>query len=96
MQSMPNALAQRRMLPYLLLIVSTASWGGNWVAARAITLDVPPFALVFWRWALASAVLLPFAAAQVREDAALIRRHWRALLAFGALGTAGSRAPTTC
>lgn len=89
MQSMPNALAQRRMLPYLLLIVSTASWGGNWVAARAITLDVPPFALVFWRWALASAVLLPFAAAQVREDAALIRRHWRALLAFGALGTAG-------
>ena len=86
---MSDSRAQRRTLPYLLLIVSTASWGGNWVAARAITLDVPPFTLVFWRWALASALLAPFAAARLREDAALIRRHWRALAAFGALGTAG-------
>ncbi len=86
---MSDSPAPRRALPYLLLVVSTASWGGNWVAARAITFDVPPFTLVFWRWALASALLAPFAAAQLREDAVLIRRHWRALAAFGALGTAG-------
>jgi drug/metabolite transporter (DMT)-like permease len=47
------------MLPTLLLLVAAASWGGNWVAARWVTADVPPFALAFWRWALASAVLLP-------------------------------------
>jgi drug/metabolite transporter (DMT)-like permease len=81
--------AHRRTLPYLLLLVATASWGGNWVAARAITFDVPPFALSFWRWAIASVILLPFAAAQVREDAPLIRRHLPALAAFGVIGVAG-------
>jgi drug/metabolite transporter (DMT)-like permease len=86
---MPDALARQRKLSYLLLLISTASWGGNWVAARAITLDVPPFALSFWRWAIASLLLLPFAAAQLREDAPLVRRHFPALVAFGVIGVAG-------
>src|SRR2546429_5875581 len=66
---MPDALARQRTLATLLLLVAAASWGGNWVAARAITLEVPPFALSFWRWAIASALLLCFAGAQLREDA---------------------------
>jgi drug/metabolite transporter (DMT)-like permease len=86
---MPDTFPQRRMLPTLLLLVATASWGGNWVAARAITPDVPPFALSFWRWAIASVMLLPFAAAQLREDAPRIRRHLPALVAFGVIGVAG-------
>ena len=49
---------------------------GRVAAADVISaIDVPPFALSFWRWAIASVILLPFAAAQVREDAPLIRRH---------------------
>ena len=86
---MPDTLLQRRMLPTLLLLVAAASWGGNWVAARAVYLDVPPFALVFWRWALAAALIFPFAAAQLREDAQLVRSHLPALAAFGVIGTAG-------
>ena len=85
----PDTLLQRRMLPTLLLLVAAASWGGNWVAARAVYLDVPPFALVFWRWALAAALIFPFAAAQLREDAQLVRSHLPALAAFGVIGTAG-------
>jgi drug/metabolite transporter (DMT)-like permease len=77
------------MLPYLLLVISAASWGGNWVAARWVTPDVPPFALSFWRWALASAMLLPLALAQLRADAPLIRHHLPALAAFGLIGAAG-------
>src|SRR2546426_7923934 len=86
---MPDTLLQRRMLPTLLLLVAAASWGGNWVAARAVYLDVPPFALVFWRWALAAALIFPFAAVQLREDAQLVRSHLPALAAFGVIGTAG-------
>src|SRR5882762_1667183 len=86
---MPDALARQRTLSTLLLLVAAASWGGNWVAARAITPEVPPFALSFWRWAIASALLLPFAAAQLREDAPIIRRHLPALIAFGVVGVAG-------
>jgi drug/metabolite transporter (DMT)-like permease len=86
---MSDALARQRTQSTLLLLVAAASWGGNWVAARAIILEVPPFALSFWRWAIAAALLLPFAAAQLREDAALIRRHLPALIAFGVIGAGG-------
>src|SRR3979490_2647299 len=83
---MPEPLLQRRMLPALLLLVGAASWGGNWVAARAVYLDVPPFALVFWRWALAAALIFPFAAAQLHEDGQLVRSHLPALAALGVSG----------
>jgi len=86
---MSDALARQRTQSTLLLLVAAASWGGNWVAARAIIAEVPPFALSFWRWAIAAALLLPFAAAQLREDAALIRRHLPALIAFGVIGAGG-------
>jgi len=86
---MSDAIARQRTQSTLLLLVAAASWGGNLVAARAIILEVPPFALSFWRWAIAAALLLPFAAAQLREDAALIRRHLPALIAFGVIGAGG-------
>jgi drug/metabolite transporter (DMT)-like permease len=86
---MHDAVARRQTLPYMLLLISAASWGGNWVAARSVHLDVPPFALSFWRWALASAILFPFALAQLRRDARAIRRHLPILAAFGAIGAAG-------
>src|SRR5258706_34320 len=86
---MPDALARQRMQSTLLLLVAAASWGGNWVAARAIIVEVPPFALSFWRWAIAAALALPFGAAQLREAAPLIRRHLPALIAFGVIGAGG-------
>ena len=86
---MPDGIAQRRALPYLLLLIAAASFGGNWVAARIVDSQVPPFALSFWRWAIASAILLPFAAAQLRADAPLIRRNLPLLALFGAIGAGG-------
>ena len=86
---MQDGLARRRALPYLLLLIAAASFGGNWVAARMVNFEVAPFALSFWRWAIASALLFPFAVAQLREDAPLIRRHYPKLLVFGAVGAGG-------
>jgi drug/metabolite transporter (DMT)-like permease len=86
---MQEGLARQRALPYLLLLIAAASFGGNWVAARVVNFEVAPFALSFWRWAIAAAILLPFAAAQLREDAPLIRRHFSKLFVFGAVGAGG-------
>jgi len=86
---MQDGPARHRALPYVLLLVAAASFGGNWVAARVVNFEVAPFALSFWRWAIASALLLPFAAAQLREDAPLIRRHFPKLFVFGAVGAGG-------
>jgi len=86
---MQDGLARQRALPYLLLLVAAASFGGNWVAARLVNFEVAPFALSFWRWAVATLLLCPFAIAQLRADAPLIRRHFAKLMVFGAVGAGG-------
>ena len=86
---MQDGLARERALPYLLLLIAAASFGGNWVAARVVNFEVAPFALSFWRWAVAGVLLFPFAASQLREDAPLIRRNAAVLAVFGAIGAGG-------
>lgn len=78
----------RGALPYLLLIIATASWGGNWVASRAVIHDVTPFALVFWRWFLAGLIMLPFVAGHARRDLPIALKHWRWIVFFGLTGPA--------
>jgi drug/metabolite transporter (DMT)-like permease len=85
---MPPEHHARNFLPYLLLIVATGSWGGNWVASRAIYTEVTPFALVFWRWFLAGLVMLPFVVGHVRRDWQAALKHWRWILFFGITGPA--------
>jgi drug/metabolite transporter (DMT)-like permease len=86
---MQNSEARAGALPYLLVLIAAASFGGNWVAARVVNFEVGPFALSFWRWAIAGILLFPLALAQLREDAPLIGRHWIKLLVFGAVGAGG-------
>jgi drug/metabolite transporter (DMT)-like permease len=86
---MQDGLTRERALPYLLLLIAAASFGGNWVAARVVNFEVAPFALSFWRWAIAAVILLPFAATQLRQDAPLIRAHLLKLFVFGAVGAGG-------
>ncbi|HKW36741.1 MAG TPA: DMT family transporter [Burkholderiales bacterium] len=86
---MQDSSARARALPYFLILVAAASFGGNWVAAREVNFEVAPFALSFWRWGIASVLLFPFALAQLRDDAPLIRRHWPGLFVFGAVGAGG-------
>ncbi len=78
--------------PYVMLLVTVASWAGNVVVARAIHQDIPPMSLTFWRWGVAAAAMLPFAAARMWEHRATIWRHWRPLLVLGATGVAAFQA----
>lgn len=71
---------------YLLLILSTFFWGGNFVLSRAVHADMPPLALAFWRWVLALVVILPFAWPQWKRHRLLMMQHWKVLLALSVLG----------
>ncbi|WPC05908.1 DMT family transporter [Pseudomonas benzenivorans] len=76
-------------LAVLGLLLAVLCWSGNALVARAFSTEIPPFALSFWRWSLALALLLPFAALPLwRHRAALRQAGWR-LLALGGLGIAG-------
>ena len=75
--------------PYLLLTLTTLFWSGNMVIGRGVRADVPPFGLGFWRWTLALLIVLPFAWPHLRAQWPLLRRHWRPVVALGALGMGG-------
>ena len=72
--------------PYLLLVLTTLFWSGNFVLGRAMHAVFSPFTLSFWRWAVALVVLLPFVWNSLREQGPLLRRHWPILLLLSVLG----------
>lgn len=56
-----NSTSQRKILAYLLLMLTALFWSGNVLVARAMSGSLTPLQLVFGRWILAALVLLPFA-----------------------------------
>ena len=48
-------------LAYLILILTTIFWSGNFIVGKAASMyQVPPFSLNFYRWFFAGLILLPF------------------------------------
>lgn len=72
--------------PYLLLLVATVIWGGNFVVGRAVAGDIGPFSLNFWRWCLSGVLLAPFAVRGLRNNFALIKKH---IVLLGVLSLCG-------
>jgi len=72
--------------PYPLLVITMLCWAGNFVLGRAVHGDIPPMTLTFWRWAVAGAILAPFAGAGLWRHRALVARHWRLLAVLAVMG----------
>ena len=48
-------------LAYLLLVLTTLFWSGNFIVGKAASIyEIPPFSLNFYRWLFAGIILLPF------------------------------------
>lgn len=73
----------------VLLTLPPLFWAGNAVVARMIVGQFPPLALSFLRWAVALAILLPFAWRALREQRAAIRAHWKTVALIGVIGVGG-------
>jgi len=72
--------------PYLLLTLTSLFWAANWVVGRAMRNEIPPIAMGFWRWTIALAILLPFAASELRRKWHVVRANWLTLTLLGCLG----------
>ena len=83
---MLNSSAAWRPSPYLLLVLTTLFWSGNFVLGRAVHAVFAPFTLSFWRWSVALVVLLPFVWSSLRAQRPLLRRHWPILFLLSVLG----------
>jgi len=71
------------------LLLATLCWSGNALVARAFAGEIPPFALSFWRWNLALALLLPFVAKPLWQYRAQVRAAGWRLLVLAGVGIAG-------
>jgi len=68
-----------------LLMIPPLFWAGNAIVGRLASGLVPPITLNFMRWALAFALLLPFAYRVLQRDSVLWP-HWRRYAVLGLLG----------
>lgn len=73
-------------IPQLLLIATTSFWAGNTIVGRAMGDVMPPLALAFWRWTVATAILLLLFHGVLRQDWPAIRRNWKSLTLISLLG----------
>lgn len=71
---------------YLLLALTALFWAGNFVLARGVHDHVPPIALAWARWTIASLLVLPFALAHIRRDWPVIRDNLPILFFLGTVG----------
>lgn len=78
-------IARHAWLPAVLLTASMLCMGGNITVGRAISPEVPPVALTFWRCLLAALIMLPFVYRRLGVQLGLLRENWRVILALGAL-----------
>ena len=76
-------------MPYLLLVLTTLFWSGNFVLSRGMHADIPPLALSFWRWALALAIMLAFSWRTFLGQRGIVYRERRFIIIQGLLGVTG-------
>lgn len=76
------------MLGVGLALLATVLWAGNFVLARGLSDAVPPVALNFWRWTVATALLAPFALRASVATRTAVRHHLGYLTVTAMLGVA--------
>jgi drug/metabolite transporter (DMT)-like permease len=75
-----------RVSPYLLLVLTTLFWAGNFVLARGVKTSIPPISLAFWRWICALVILLPFSFQHLQSQWPLVIKNWKTLAIYGVMG----------
>lgn len=73
-------------MPYLLLVLTTLFWSGNFIVSRGMHAEIPPFTLSFWRWMVALLILSLFGLRYLIQQRRLVRQHIRFICIQGFLG----------
>jgi drug/metabolite transporter (DMT)-like permease len=76
----------RRRWAYFLLLTAPAMFAGNQVLARGLEGAIPPNALAFWRWAVATLVMLAITWRDLVRLRAVVREELPTLALLGFLG----------
>ncbi|TXK83709.1 DMT family transporter [Paenibacillus sp. N3.4] len=75
--------------PYVLLVIATCIWGGNFVAGKALVLHISPITLAAMRWSIAFLCLLPFVGKEAWRRRLDFLQGWKMILFLSVTGVAG-------
>ena len=62
-----------------LAALAAIIWSGNFIIAKALNNKIPPFSLNFYRWFIASLIILPFALKQFSSQWKMVKQSWQYL-----------------
>ena len=66
---------------YVMLILCTAFWSGNFIVGKVATLfEIPPLTLNFYRWFIAWIILAPFTLKEVVANWSVIKENFLSLV----------------
>jgi drug/metabolite transporter (DMT)-like permease len=71
-----------------LAVLAVILWSGNFIIARGVIKQIQPASLAFYRWLIASLVIMPFAIRSFKPEWAIARKSWRYLLWVSLTGIA--------
>jgi drug/metabolite transporter (DMT)-like permease len=74
---------------FVMLALTTLFWGGNTVAGRLAVGEVSPMVVVFLRWVIVAAILLPLQWPRIRSEWPLMRPYFPRMLLMAIFGFVG-------
>ena len=74
---------------YIFLVLAVLFWSGNFIFGRLISSSVEPLQLSFFRWFFVFILLLPYMLIHKQRLINSLKKDFRILFLFGALGVAG-------
>ena len=77
-------MQKNNKLAYLLLVLTTLFWSGNFIVGKAASLfEIPPFTLNFYRWVFAWLILAPFTLKEIFRKKNYILENSKLILVLG-------------
>jgi drug/metabolite transporter (DMT)-like permease len=72
----------------LLAIAATLLWSGNFIISRAVSADIGPISLAFYRWLCATIIIAPFAWKKIKLEKSVVLVNMRYLFFASLTGIA--------
>jgi drug/metabolite transporter (DMT)-like permease len=69
-------------------VLAVIIWSGNFIVARGVIKQIPPVSLAFYRWLIASLLIMPFAIRSFKTEWPLVKQSWRYLFWVSLTGIA--------
>ena len=76
----------KKYLAYVLLVLATLFWSGNFIVGKFATLfEIPPLTLNAFRWISVWLILIPFTYKEIYNNLAIIKKKWFVISFMGVI-----------